>query len=86
MYFGYKYLFQYKHYYFQLGIQKYCELEVCTYCNHIKGEYFEEYSDNSQHFMISLYGWKEDNSNVLLPYNLLLSNNDIMEEKHWICQ
>ncbi len=85
MYLGYKYLFQYKQYYFQLGIQTYCELEECIYCNHKKDIYFEEYSNNSQHFMLSLYGWKEDNINILQPYksNIILLDN-IMPENHWL--
>lgn len=85
MYYGYKYLFNYKEYIFQLAIEKYCELDECTYCN--TNNTTSICCLNSQHFCLALYGWKEEGSNMLQPYkNSMIPEDNIMPEQHWIYQ
>ncbi len=87
MYYGYRKLFQYKHYIFQLAIESYCELDECKYCNHTKDINFSICCENSQHFCLALYGWKEEGSNMLQPYNdSIIPDNNIMPEEHWLYQ
>jgi hypothetical protein len=87
MYYGYKKLFLYKQYYFQLGMETNCDLDECIYCGHTKDVYFEEHEENSQHFILDLYGWKDDNSDILLPHrNILIPIDSIMPKVHWIME
>jgi hypothetical protein len=58
MFLGYKKLFQYKEYVFQLSIITDCDLEICDYC---------KIKENSIHFCLTLYGWKDGSSAVLQP-------------------
>jgi len=79
MYYGYKYLFQYKHYYFQLTMETYCEIEGCLYC--------KDKDDINPHFCLELYGWKDDKYDKLQPWNkILLTTNNIIPEKYWLVQ
>lgn len=75
MYFGYRVLFHFKAYYFQLTIEDGCNLDECKYCCNIK---------NNKCFSLALYGWKEDTTNLLQPYNkvIILSDN-MMPELDW---
>lgn len=87
MYYGYRRLFNYKEYIFQLAMQSYCELDECKYCNHTKDNYFSICCENSKHFCLALYGWKEEDSNILQPYkDNIIPNDNIMPEIHWIRQ
>ncbi len=85
MHYGYKILFVYKHYYFQLGIESFCEADECKYCGHTKDIYFEEHEDNSEHFLLALYGWKNKDSDELQPSKKVsLTPDNIMPHRHWI--
>ena len=58
IYIGYKKLFFYKYYYFQLTIES--THSDCIYC---------ERKDNPIHFQLALYGWKDKQTNKVQPYN-----------------
>jgi hypothetical protein len=84
MYHGYKKLFTYKNYYFKLGMETNCDLDECIYCGHTKDVYFEEHEENSQHFILDLYGWKDDNSDNLMPYrDTLIPIDNILTGIPW---
>jgi hypothetical protein len=76
MYYGYKKLFQYKHYYFQLGIESEC-MNNCIYC-------IEDV--DSKHFILEIYGWKENEENILYPYRYNIPLDNIMPENNWETQ
>jgi hypothetical protein len=83
MYYGYRKLFKYKEYIFQLAMETYCELDECLYCNPT-GIDRSFCSENSEHFSLALYGWTDDNSNILKPYNqVVIPEDSIMPEIHW---
>jgi hypothetical protein len=87
MYFGYRILFHYKEFIYQLGMQTYCELDECKYCNHTKNNDNGICCENSQHFCLALYGWKSDNSNLLQPYRkTIIPDDNIIPEDIWIHQ
>ncbi len=76
MYLGYKYLFKFKQYYFQLIIESDCNYyNNCIYCINI--------NKNTIHFELVLYGWKDDDSSILKPYNRIVLYNNIMPEIDW---
>ncbi len=78
MYYGYRKLFQYKNYYFQLSMESYCELDDCIYC---------EDKDNIQpHFCLAIYGWKEDNYDKLKPWDKEIPINNIILDKYWVSE
>ena len=75
-YLGYKILFIYKHYFFQLVVDDECELDYCNDClNKL----------NSWHFAVILYGWTEEGNKNTMPYNdpPVLDDN-IMPENDWL--
>jgi hypothetical protein len=77
MYLGYKKLFQYKQYYFQLAIESDIldDRVDCKYCK--KG-------DSLIHFELALYGWKDEKNDKIQPYNEFIINLDcMMPEKDW---
>ena len=84
MFNGYKKLFQYKQYYFQLGMELECGNNNCDYCI--------DYIDSNEiqitpHFCLALYGWEKDTSNMLQPderINIPLDN--YMTECDWKIQ
>ena len=83
MYYGYRKLFNYKEYIFQLAMETWCELDVCAYCNPNGTSRFYS-SDNSQHFSLALYGWRDNNSNALQPYKWnFIPDDDMMPDNHW---
>jgi hypothetical protein len=70
---GYKKLFVYKNYYFQLQIETTCS--DCVDC---------ERNENPIHFDIALYGWKDEHSDKVLPYNDVSVLPDyMMPERDW---
>jgi hypothetical protein len=84
MYYGYRKLFQYKCYYFQLSLLTSCSLYECNICDLTDDKYCLE---NSKHFELALYGWKDDNSNMLQPiHKVEISTDNMMHEKHWLYQ
>lgn len=76
MYLGYKRMFQYKEYYFQLAIDnEWSETENCKYC--INKEYYP-------HFVLALYGWKDNSCENLQPDNCVsIPSDNIMPEWYW---
>jgi hypothetical protein len=85
MYYGYRKLFQYEKYYFQLTIETSCSLYECEICDLTDDTFCLE---NSKHFEIALYGWKREDSLMLQPKNKiqLPSDNNMMPLKDWLCQ
>ena len=70
---GYKKLFFYKQYYFQLQIEATCS--DCIHC---------EKKDNPIHFDLGLYGWKDEYSERVLPYkNTIILADLMMPESDW---
>jgi hypothetical protein len=76
MYHGYKKLFQYKQYYFQLGMETLCMIDNCIYCN-------PNSDTDNKHFILEIYGWKETEEDILYPYRYTIPSDNIMPEKHW---
>jgi hypothetical protein len=78
MYLGFKKLFQFKHYYFQLAIENECNVQYynfCEYCEKTKFTFC---------FTLVLYGWKEDTSEKFQPYNIdIIKSDNIMPENDW---
>jgi len=75
MFLGYRKLFQYKEYFFQLTMLSQCDKLKCNDCN------IEELT-LYKHFGLALYGWKE--GNTIQPDNLFTLNEDnIMPDKYW---
>lgn len=78
MYFGYKKLFKYKQYYFQLGIEDEClyKEDGCKYCMN---------NEKEQHFLLALYGWIDDTSDKLQPYKRVnIPETNIMPDRDWL--
>jgi hypothetical protein len=72
MYLGYRKLFRYRHYIFQLSMES----------KYSKSNYIE--SVIIPHFCLALYGWKEDNSDMLQPYgDTIIPIDNIMSQEHW---
>jgi hypothetical protein len=70
-YLGYKKLFQYKNYYFQLAIDNslWYPCEDCKYCDN---------DEKLIHFELALYGIKDDNYEKLQPDNKVVVGDDNM--------
>jgi hypothetical protein len=84
MYHGYKKLFKYKEYIFQLAMETDCIADICEYCNPTDDLTQWRPSENGQHFSLSLYGWIDDNSNMLKPYDQVMIPEDyMMPDIHW---
>ncbi len=76
MYYGYRILFTYKEYIFQLAIEDYCDFDENN-----------KRIDDRACFLLALYGWKENDSNMLQPYkDSIIPDDNIMPEEHWIHQ
>jgi hypothetical protein len=75
VYLGYKKLFQYKQYYFQLTIDNSIRDDTndCKYCKN---------GDSLIHFELALYGWKDIN-NKLQPSNDIIPLDNLFSEKVW---
>lgn len=79
MYYGYRKLFRYKNYYFQLSIGETCFADECIYCKRRNSSMLDVI-----HFYLLLYGWVTDNSINLMPYhNLTLEENNLISEYYW---
>jgi hypothetical protein len=69
---GYRIMFQYKQYYFQLL------LDTCYYNSK------NNYNYNVTSFILTLYGWKDDNYENLQPDNVApIPSNNYMPEWYW---
>ena len=79
VYLGYKKLFQYKHYFFQLILLVECdgddETYICKYCRN---------KEHTPHFGVILFGWKDINYEKLQPENFITVLDDNMIPKwYW---
>ncbi len=73
-YMGYKYIFFYDKYYFQLIIDECCEDDNC-HC---------DMSVPTTHFALALYGWKVDGNDKIQPDNICtISVDNIVPEWYW---
>lgn len=73
MYLGYNKLFQYKQYYFLVALESGCVCEECipiNTCGH------------PPCFELALFGWKEDGSEKVQPYNIVIIDS-VIPEKYW---
>lgn len=73
MYLGYNKLFQYKQYYFQLALESGCVCDDCIPINKCR---------HPPCFELALYGWKEDGSENVQPYDIDMIDS-MMPEKYW---
>jgi hypothetical protein len=77
---GYRKMFQYKHYIFQLSLLDWCHDSYS--CNDCKDD--DMYND-CIHFYLAFYGWKDGIHEKLQPYNyIILSDNDKLPEQFWL--
>lgn len=78
MYAGYRRLFQFEKYYFQLLLDKGCEidLEDCRYSLN---------NENGTCFQLLLYGWKENENDIFIqPYgDVYILPDNIMSSSTW---
>lgn len=76
MYLGYRKMFIYKHYVFQLSLTSGCDyFDLCNNCKN---------GMNNIHFVASLYGWKDDNYVNLQPENrMTILEDNIMPDSYW---
>lgn len=76
MYLGYRKLFKFKEYYFQLIIENKCNsYDICEYCNNNKFTYC---------FSLVLYGWKNNKEYKLQPYNRVnILDDNILPDNEW---
>jgi len=74
MYLGYRIIFCYKQFYFQLSISSQCW--NYTFCN--------DTSKNSIHFELSLYGWKIKDNEMLQPDNKsIIFEDKLIPQFYW---
>ena len=74
-YYGYRKMIQYGNYYFQLRLDKYCELTKCKYCDK---------EENCVNFQLALYGWMNNSCDKLQPHNRITIPSDmIMPDYYW---
>jgi hypothetical protein len=85
MYYAYRKLFKYDKYIFQLAMETYCEADICEYCNPTDDDITPwRRNENSPHFSLALYGWKDDDSNMLQPNKYtVIPEDDMMPEEDW---
>lgn len=82
MYLGYKKMFRYKQYYFQLAIDKHCF--DCTYCEDAMRNNNIESLEDMKHIELKLYGWTSDTSEKLQPDDIVVIPPDnIMPNTYW---
>jgi hypothetical protein len=75
MFFGYKKLFKYNQYWFQLALEWGCQNDNCMYCKN--GDYYPN-------FCLAFYGWKDELYKNLQPHNVFAVSEDaIMPESYW---
>lgn len=71
MYLGYRKIFQFKHYVFQLAFETDCEKYPCEDCDALEDDYYPE-----GHFTLSYMGWKEEGKEALQPKNRIVFLED----------
>ena len=76
MFLGYKKMFRYKQFYFQVTLSSSCE--QCDVCEDCKTE------ENRIHFGLAFYGWKDETNDSLQPYNIFAVADDaLIPESFW---
>lgn len=79
MYYGYRYLFQYKNYYFQLAMETHCLTDNCRDCIEDEDVY-----ENTSHFKLEPFAFIDSESNTIQPYkNLEILEDNMMPEFQW---
>jgi hypothetical protein len=74
---GYKIMFQYKQFYFQLSLDTYYPFE-----EELKNDKYKEFDWVC--FLLALYGWKEDGKEKLQPDNyVVIPSDNIMPDQYW---
>ncbi len=77
MFLGYKHMFKFKQYYFQLALE-----EACEQCTHEDAK--QPLFIVTPHFELALYGWEIDGSDKLQPYNrVVIPYDNIMPAFYW---
>jgi hypothetical protein len=76
MYLGYRILFPFKQYYFQLVLNSFCGYNgICSYC---------KYKDRSKNFQLILLGWKDDEYEMMQPDNrAIVYPDNIVPDWYW---
>lgn len=82
MYLGYKKLFKYNNYYFQLAIDKYCDIDNCYCYKYNNCNCFK--SKINPHFILTFYASVDTIINKIKPYDdIIILENNIMSEREW---
>ena len=77
MYMGYRKVFPYRQYYFQLALDDYICDHECSYCNGTEGR-------RHACFQLALLGWKDDNDENMIPYQELnIPSNNLIPYSLW---
>ena len=82
MFLGYRKMFQYKQYVFQLSLDNDCGYDygddICKYCSN---------EEDSARFFLVLFGWKDEKYQNLQPDNRFsISEDNLMPESYWMCE
>lgn len=76
MFLGYKRMYQYKQYYFQLALEENCS--ECINCYDCKNNNF------TIHFELAYYGWKDEQHKGLQPLQyFIVSSDNMIPEQFW---
>jgi len=76
MFLGYRKMFYFKQYIFQLTMRLVCDTRTCEHCKLVD-------SISTIHFRVALYGWKDDN-NKIQPEDLFIPlEGNIMPDSYW---
>jgi hypothetical protein len=77
MFLGYRKMFQFKQYIFQLTMRLVCDSGTCEDCKLV--DYI-----STIHFRVALYGWREENKVNIQPTDLYpLLQDNIMPDSSW---
>jgi hypothetical protein len=79
---GYRKMFKYKQYYFQLALISYCD--KYDYCDNLRNCIYCTQETNRNHFELNLYGWVDETNNKLQPDNwVVIPENNMMPRPYW---
>ncbi len=75
MFLGYRKLFKYRQYYFQLSFQKGSQCTDCFYCKN---------GDSGVYLGLMLYGWKDNNNDDIQPMNFVnIPDDNWLPDSFW---
>ncbi len=77
MYNGYRYLFQYKQFYFQLIMETYCLNDDCALCDD------DTLCMNMQHLALTLFTWRDINNIFQLYNEIKILDDNVMPDSFW---